>query len=390
MHYDFDKIVDRSTTSTVKYGALQEEFGRTDLLPLWVADMDFEVCPAITQALSERIEGNHIYGYTVPADGYWQSIIDWQARRNGFHFTRDELTYIPGIVTGFGLAVNFYTRPGEKIVIQEPVYHPFRRLIAGNGRRVVVNDLLNDGHGHYTMDLQGLERIFEQERPRMMVLCNPHNPIGLAWSPQVLREVARLARRYEVIVFDDEIHGDLVMPGHRHTAFATVSDDAAAVAVTMGAPTKTFNIAGLESSWCVIKNPDLRRPFFTWLDTNELSSPTFIATLATQAAYTHGEQWLEECLRYIQANVDYVARYCAHNLPGIVAIKPEASYLMWLDCTGLGLSHKEVVDLFVNKARLALNEGSMFGRGGECHMRLNCASPRSILVEAMRRLHSAL
>ncbi len=389
-NYDFDKIVDRSGTATVKHDALQEEFGRSDLLPLWVADMDFEVCPAITQALSRRIEGNHIYGYTVPSPGYWQSIIDWQARRNGFGFTRDELTFIPGVVTGFGLALNFFTRPGDKVVIQEPVYHPFRRLIAGNGRRVVNNALLNRGNGCYEMDLEGLERIFKQEEPRMMVLCNPHNPIGIAWPASVLRQVASLARKHGVIVFDDEIHSDLMLYGHKHAAFAAVSDDAAAVALTLGAPTKTFNIAGLESSWCVVKNPDLHKPFYNWLGTNELNSPAMVATLATEAAYTCGEPWLEQCLHYIEANVDYVAAYCRQHLDGIVAVKPQASYLVWLDCTALGLSHEQLVSLFVDKAHLALNDGAMFGRGGEGHMRLNCATPRSNLVEAMRRLTDAI
>ena len=390
-HYDFDKIIDRRGTHSVKLDGLAENFGRTDLLPLWVADMDFEVCPAVTEALERRLTGHRIYGYTIAPDDYWQAIIDWQQRRNGFAFTREEVTYIPGIVTGFGLALQALTRPGDVVVIQEPVYHPFRRLIEGNGRTVANNALLPlPSSGSYAMDLEGLERIFATQKPAMMVLCNPHNPVGITWPADVLRQVASLAARYGVVVFDDEIHGDLVMPGCHHTAFATVSPEARQVALTFGAPTKTFNIAGLETSWCVVKNPELRSRFFNFLSVNELNSPTFVATIATQAAYSRGEQWLEECIAYIAANVDYVVQFCHDRLPGIRAVRPQASYLVWLDCTGLGLSHEQVVSLFEDRAHLALNEGSMFGAAGACHMRMNCATPRSVLQEAMQRLEQAL
>lgn len=388
--YNFDLCIDRHGTQCKKIEVLKQDYGRDDLLPLWIADMDFAVCPEITQALVRRLADHPIYGYTCTYDAYWQSIIDWQRRRNGFDFTRDEVTFVAGIVTGLGLAVNFFTRPGDKIVIQQPVYHPFKDVIAGNGRVMVDNPLLPDQAGLYRMDLEGLERIFEHEHPRMLVLCNPHNPAGIAWPVDVLRQVARLAHKHGVIIFSDEIFGDLMLYGHKHTPMATVSDEAAAVTVTCGAPSKTFNIAGLKSSWCVVKSPELRQPFFRWIETNELCNANMTSIIATEAAYRHGEQWLDECLHYIEGNIDLIVQYCHQHLPGIVAVKPQAGFLLWLDCTGLGLEHEQVVDLFVNRARLALNEGSMFGPAGRCHMRLNVGTPRAVIQQALQRLHAAL
>lgn len=388
--YNFDEIIDRHGTQCKKIEVLKQDYGRDDLLPLWIADMDFAVCPEITDALVHRLQSHPVYGYTCAYDGYWQSIIDWQRERNGFEFARDEVTFVAGIVTGVGLAINFFTKPGDKIVIQPPVYYPFKDVIANNGRVVVNNDLIPTADNFYRMDLDGLERIFREEHPRMMIVCNPHNPVGIAWEPDVLREVARLARKHDVIVFSDEIFGDLMLYGHKHTAMATVSDDAAAVTVTCGAPSKTFNIAGLKSSWCVVKNPELRNPFFKWIETNELCNANLVSIIATEAAYRHGGQWLEECLHYIEGNVDFVHDYCRDHIPGIEVVKPQASFLVWLDCRGLGLSHEEVVDLFINKARLAMNEGSMFGEAGRCHMRFNMGSPRSVLEQALRQLEAAV
>ena len=389
-HYDFDRCIDRHGTQCKKIEVLKQDYGRDDLVPLWIADMDFAVCPEVTQALVRRLADHPVYGYTCLYDEYGQSIIDWQRERNGFEFTREEVTFVAGIVTGFGLAVNHFTRPGDKIVIQQPVYYPFKDVIAGNGRVMVDNELIHTQDNFYRMDLEGLERIFEQEKPKMMVVCNPHNPVGIAWEPDVLRKVSRLARKHGVIIFSDEIFGDLMLYGHRHTAMATVSEDAAAVTVTCGAPSKTFNIAGLKSSWCVVKNPELRKPFFEWIEINELCNANFPAIIATEAAYRNGAQWLEQCLHYIEGNIDYVEQYCREHIPGVVAIKPQAGFLVWLDCTGLGLSHEQVIDLIRNKAGLAMNEGTMFGAAGNCHMRCNMGSPRSVLEQAMHQLEAAV
>ena len=388
MKYNFDKIIDRHGSSSVKVDALDKFFGRDDLTALWVADMDFEVCPEITAALRQRI-GHKIYGYACPSDDYWQSIIDWQRNMHNFAFTKDELCYVPGVVKGIAFAINHFTDKGDKVVIQEPVYHPFRAVTEGNGRIIVNNPLIADGD-FYRMDIEGLERIFANEHPKMMILCNPHNPIGIAWSREVLENVAKLAKAHNVIVVSDEIHGDLGLFGHEHIPFASVSDDAAAVAVTFGAPSKTFNIPGLVSSWCVVKNPKLRSSFFSWLEANEFSDPTFVATIATETAYKCGSKWLDQAKSYIEGNILAVEEYCAKNLPMIRPVRPEASFLVWLDCSALALSHDELIHLFVDKAHLALNDGTMFGKGGENHMRLNVASPRSVLLKSLNALSAAI
>ncbi len=388
MKYNFDKIIERHGTESIKYDGLKQLFGKEDLIPLWVADMDFEVCPEITASLQQRLN-HHIYGYSCTDDSYWQSIIDWERNTHDFNFTRDELTYIPGVVKGIGFAVNYFTNKGDKIVIQEPVYHPFRNVAEGNGRIVLNNPLVKDGD-FFTMDLEGLEAIFRDEHPRMMLLCNPHNPIGITWDIEILRKVGTLARRYGVVVVSDEIHADLAMFGHTHHVFASVSDDAAAVAVTLSAPSKTFNIPGIVSSWCVIKNPDLRKGFFEWLEANEFNEAPFFSTIATESAYKCGSEWLDQAKNYIENNIIAVEEYCAKHIPAIKPIRPQASFLVWLDCSALNLSHEELVDLFVNKAGLALNDGEMFGLGGNGHMRLNVGTPRKILLKALDNLKDAI
>lgn len=386
--YDFDQVIDRHGSGALKCDALLERYGKSDVTPLWVADLDFAVCPDITEALMHRVQ-HPIYGYAVTSDSYWQSIIDWLSRRHDFTVTREELAFVPGVVRGVAFAVNFFTRHGDKILIQQPVYHPFKMVIEGN-ERVVVNNPLRLTSDGYEMDLEHFRQVVETERPRMMILCNPHNPIGLQWDADVLRQVARICRENNVIVVSDEIHGDLMLYGKSHIPFASVSDDAAAVAVTLGAPSKTFNIPGLVSSWIVVKNPELREPFYHWLEANEFSGPTQFATIGAEVAYTHGEEWLNQLLKYIEASVEAVEEFVAEHIPQIKVFRPQASFLLWLDCRQLNLSHDELVDLFVNKARMALNDGTMFGKEGEGFMRLNIGSPRKVILDSLARLSDAI
>lgn len=386
--YNFDKIIDRRGTGSIMTDCLTKVFGRDDLCPLWIADMDFEVCPAISDALEKRAS-HHIYGYSQAPESYWNSIIKWIKKRHNQDVAHEEITFVAGVVRGYAYALNFFTQKGDTVVIQQPVYTPFRNVATGNHRRVVSNDLVKKDDS-YEMDLEGLENIFREQKPKLMVLCNPHNPIGICWSKETLTEVARLARKYDVVVVSDEIHGDLGLFGHKHTPFASVSEDAAMVSISFGAPSKTFNIPGVTSSWCVVKNPELRKPFFQWLQVNEFNVPTWFATVATEAAYTYGEEWLEELIPYIEDNIIAVEEYCKENLPGIHPVRPQASFLIWLDCTGLKLSHDALIDLFVNKAHLALNDGETFGKGGEGHMRLNVANSRRMLLNALEQLKNAI
>lgn len=387
--YDFDEVIDRHGSGCTKLDDLRALFGRDNLKALWIADMDFRVCPEITDALQHRI-AHPIYGYSRPGESYWESIIGWLDRRHGFNVHRDELTFVPGVVKGIAFAINFFTQRGDRIVIQPPVYHPFRMVIEGNGRIVAPNPLRRTPEGGYEMDLEGLERVFAEEKPRMMILCNPHNPIGLQWERETLAKVGELADRYGVLVISDEIHGDLMLRHRPHYPFADCGEACAKVSVTFGAPSKTFNIPGLVSSWCVVRNPDIRNPFFHWLEVNEFNATTFVSTIGTEAAYTKGEPWLEEALEYIEGNIDAMEDFIADRLPGVRMVRPQASFLVWMDFNGLGLDHEALVDLVVNRAGLALNDGEMFGAEGHGFMRVNVATPRAELTEALERLEAAL
>lgn len=386
--YDFDQIIDRHGSGSVKYDDLKTTFGSDDLIPMWIADMDFAVCPEITEALKKRMS-HPIYGYSAPAESYWMSITDWLDHRHGFKVGRQEITYIPGVVKGIGFAINFFSKPGDKIVIQPPVYHPFKMVIEGNDRIVLPNPLIKTDNS-YRMDIEGLERSVKAEKPTMMILCNPHNPIGLQWDLNTLKEVARIARENNMIVVSDEIHGDLMLDRRPHIPFLDAGEDARAIGVMLGAPSKTFNIPGMVSSWCVVKNPELRDPFFHWLETNEFNAPTFTATIATEAAYLNGEAWLDEALEYIKGNIEFTRSYLEENLPAIGMVTPEASFLVWLDCRSLGMEQDQLVKMFINRAHLALNDGSMFGDEGRGYMRLNVACPRQVLKNALDHLRDAL
>ncbi len=388
MTYDFDKPVDRSGTHAMKWEALDTMFGSADLIPLWIADMDFAICPEINEALTRRCS-HPVLGYCSTPDSLWEAIGGWLSRRHGIDVPRSWLAFVPGIVRGIGYAINWFTAPGDKIVIQPPVYHPFRNLTVGNGRVVVENPLILDPDGRYRMDLEGLEKIFATEKPRMMILCNPHNPGGIQWTAETLIHVASLAKRYGVIVISDEIHGDLMLFGNRHIPFASVSEAAAEVSVTFGAPSKTFNIAGLASSWMMVPNKELREGFYHWMEVNEFSEPTFPAAQGAETAYRSGEEWLTQCLTYIEGNILAVEKWFEANLPAIRPIRPQSSFLVWLDCRALGLSQPELVSLFTDGARLALNDGTMFGPQAEGFMRLNVALPRRSLLAALDRLAAA-
>ncbi len=387
--YDFDTVIDRHGTCCTKLDGLDAMFGRHDVTPLWIADLDFAVCPDIVDALRHRLD-HPVLGYSAAPDSYWQSIIDWQRHRHGFEIGRDDLSFIPGVVKGIALAVNYFTSRGDKIVIQPPVYHPFRMVIEGNGRLVVENPLLRSADGSYTMDLDGLAETVERERPRLMILCNPHNPIGLQWDEATLARVAEICRRSGTIVVSDEIHGDLMLGGRRHIPFTEVSDDARAIGIVLGAPSKTFNIPGLVSSWMVIKNPNLRRDFYQWLEVNEFNAPVMISTIGAEAAYTHGERWLDEMLAYVEDNIRFVVDFLAVNVPAVKCAVPEASFLVWLDFTALGLDQQQLMDLLLDKAHLALNDGSMFGSQGNGFMRLNVGTPRCVLRQALEHVAEAV
>ena len=386
--YDFDKIVDRSGSDDLKHEVLAERYGRPDLLPLWVADMDFETPQFITDALRRRLD-HSLFGYTITPKDFWPTVRQWIADHHQWDVQEDWMRFIPGIVKGIGMAINVFVKPDEKVIIQPPVYHPFRLTPEGNGREVVYNPLRENADGSYSMDFDNLERVTDN-KCRLLILSNPHNPAGIVWDVDTLRRLAAFCAARNIIVVSDEIHCDMALFGHKHTPFASVSDDAARCSITFGAPSKTFNIAGIVSSYAIVPDPTLRQKFFSWLTANELDEPHLFAPIATIAAFKHGEEWRKQMLQYIEGNIMFVEKFLGERLPQIKPLRPQASFLVWLDCRALGLDHDALNDLFINGARLALNDGEMFGQGGQGFMRMNVASPRSVLAEALERLAAAV
>lgn len=388
MTYNFNQIIDRRGSGDLKHSVLKERYGRDDLLPLWVADMDFETPPFITEALQQRLQ-HSLYGYTVVPDELWTTIIQWIHEHHNWQVRRQWLTFIPGIVKGIGMAINVFLKEDEKVIIQPPVYHPFRLTPEGNGRQVVMNPLKELPDGSYAMDFEQLASVVD-EKCRLLILSNPHNPAGICWDAETLRRLAHFCYEHDIIVVSDEIHSDMALFGHQHVPFATVSEEAAQISITFGAPSKTFNIAGIVSSYAIVPNPTLRRRFYTWLEANELNEPTLFAPIATIAAYSQGEEWRRQMLRYVEENIRFVEDFFHAQMPQIKPLRPQASFLVWLDCRALGLNHDQLIDLFVNKARLALNDGAMFGPGGEGFMRMNVGTPRAVLQQALQQLSEVL
>ena len=386
--YDFDKLTERRGTGSLKWDALAERYGNANLLPLWVADMDFETPPFIVDALKERME-HPVFGYTTIPEDYWTTIGQWIEHHHGWKVRPEWLTYIPGIVKGIGMAINVFVKEDEKVIIQPPVSPPFRLVPVGNNREVVYNPLRQTSDGLYEMDFDNLEQVAD-EKCRMLRLSNPHNPGGVVWDRETLVRLADFCYRKKIIVISDEIHCDMALYGHKHIPFASVSPEAAECSITFGAPSKTFNIAGIVSSYAIVPNDNLRTRFYNWMGANELNWPTLFATIATQAAFQKGEQWRQEMLHYVEENILFVERFCNEHIPQVRPIRPQASFLVWLDCRSLGLSQRELVSLFVDKAGLALNDGAIFGREGEGFMRLNVGCPQSILREALERLEKAV
>ena len=382
--YDFDKITERKGTGAIKTDMLGKVYGKDDLIPLWVADMDFETPDFIVEALKKRME-HPIFGYTALPENYWETVSKWIEDRHGWKTQCSWMTFIPGIVKGIGMAVNALLEKDEKVIIQPPVYHPFRLIPQKNGREVVFNPLRQMEDGTYEMDFENLEAVCD-ERCRMLILSNPHNPAGIVWSRETLEKLAEFCHSRKIIVVSDEIHCDMALFGNRHIPFASVSEKAAQCSITFGAPSKTFNIAGIVSSYAIVPDEKLRERFFRWLEASELSAAHLFAPIATMAAFNHGEEWRQQMISYIEGNIRFIEDFCAENLPQIKPLRPQASFLVWLDCRGLGLGHDDLIDLFVNKAGLALNDGEMFSPGGEGFMRLNVGTSRKILEQAMNRL----
>lgn len=387
MIYDFDRRVDLTGFGSVKQEATSRIFGESDLLPLWVADMDFPGPQEVIEALRRRVDAG-IYGYSYRADALDDAVIGWMDRRHGWTIRKEWICHSPGVVTALAACVQSFTSEGDAIIIQPPVYPPFSKVVTESGRKLVTNPLrLTDGR--YEMDLTDLEAKIEANGAKMFILCSPHNPVGRVWSVDELEALIAICRRHGVMIVSDEIHADLALPPHRHTVLAKLLAEDERFVICM-APSKTFNMAGLQSSFIIIPNEEIRKAFTGYMERLHIGGANAMALTAAEAAYRHGDEWLDQVLGYIAGNVDYLLEYVGEHLPEVKAIRPEGTYLVWLDFRAYGLSPVQLSDWMTKKAKVALNAGHQFGTEGEGFMRLNAAAPRAMLEEALQRIRKAL
>ena len=386
MDYNFDEVVCRKHTDALKLEALVPRWGRTDLLPMWVADMDFKTPPFIVEVMKKRMECE-VFGYTARPESWYEAIISWQARRHQWTITKEMISFVPGVVPALAMAVQSFTERGEKVMIQQPVYNPFAQVVRNNHRELVNCPLeLKDGQYHINFE------VFEEKIKgcKLFLFCHPHNPGGRVWTREELQKVAAICAQNNVIIVADEIHADLTLPPYQHIPFATVSEEAAQNSVVFASPSKAFNMAGLATSYAVIANPTLRRRFESYVEGNELAAGNVFAFNTVVAAYNKGEEWLQQMLNYVQGNVDEVIHYIEKYIPQLKVIVPQASYLVFIDFSALQLSQKEIVALCTDKAHLALNDGAIYGEEGKGYMRINLACPRSVVKQALIQLKEAV
>ena len=388
MKYNFDEIIDRRNSDCLKYDFAAERGKPADVLPLWVADMDFRTAPGIIErAVADA--GFGIYGYTESKDDYFQAVAAWYEKYFNWKVEKKWLVKTPGIVFAIGIAIQALTKEGDAVMIQQPVYYPFSEVIKDNGRTLVNNELvLKDGH--YEIDFEDFEEKIIQNHVKIFVLCSPHNPVGRVWTVDELRRMGEICLRHDVKVVSDEIHSDFVYEGRRHYVFSTVDPAFEDISIVCTAPSKTFNLAGLQVSNIFIPNVQIRKAFKRQVSAAGYSQVNMIGLHACQAAYETGREWLEELKVYLKGNLDFAREYLEKNLPQIKLIEPEGTYLIWLDCRALGLSEEELEHLIVYEAKLWLDSGAIFGKVGEGFERINIACPRAVLKEALERLNRAV
>lgn len=382
MKYDFDMIVNRADSNCVKYDLRQNVFGNPNVLPMWVADMDFETPDFARNAVIRRAE-HPVYGYHFKDDAYYHSVMGWLKRRHQWEVKQEWMSFTPGVVCGFNMAVMAFTEPGDEVIIQSPVYPPFHHAAKSHDRKLVYNPLII-GESHYEMDFDLLDK--QARTAKLMILCNPHNPVGRCWTRDELLRVGEICLKNNVLVISDEIHCDLVLPGFKHTPFASIDEEFAQHSITFHAASKTFNLAGLATSTAIVPNKELRDRFNGYVHSMEAELGNIFGKVATEAVMNEGDEWLGQLLDYVQGNVDYVSNFLKENLPLVKFYKPQATYMMWLDFNGYGLDEGTLWHKMTQEAQLGFNRGSEFGQEGTNFFRVNLACPRSTVEEAMRRL----
>lgn len=387
MGWNFNEPLRREGTNCIKYDLRKDIFRVENVIPLWVADMDFSTPDFIINALSARLS-HSVLGYSFRPPDYYTSIINWTRERHSWNLEKEWIIFSPGVVPALNICTLAFTSPDDSIIVQPPVYFPFFSAVESHGRRLVYNQLV-ESNGCWEMDFSNLKKCIGQNT-KMIIISNPHNPVGRVWSPEELTELVEICLEREVLILSDEIHCDLVLPGYRHTPVARLSERFAERTITCIAPSKTFNLAGLSTSSVIITNPALRKAFNSEIDKLHIGGGNIFGTVASIAAYTKGQEWLNELLIYLAGNVDIVTEYCKKLIPEIVPVAPEATYLMWLDCRKLSMKGNELQNFFVKKAGVGMNEGSTFGPGGEGFMRMNVACTRETLKRALEQIEDAV
>ncbi|MEH7237135.1 MalY/PatB family protein [Bacillus sp. JJ1562] len=387
MKYNFDESVNRLQTNSVKWDEVENLFGDKKILPMWVADMDFKSPQPVIDALQKRVE-HGIFGYTTRPNSYYEATVGWMKRRHKWTIEKDWICFTPGVVPALGIIVQNFTRPGDKILIQQPVYYPFMSVIEKNAREIVSNPLRLE-NGRYYMDLNDLEKKIDSS-VKMIIISNPHNPVGRVWTKDELTKLGEICLKHNILVVSDEIHSDLVYKGNVHIPFASISEEFAGNSITCTAPSKTFNLAGLQTSNMIIPNKELRESFNKAIEDRFIGITNTFGVTALIAAYENGDEWLDQLLDYLIENLQFLKDYIKSNIPEVKVIEPDATYLVWLDCRELELDAKELEHVIQKQGKVAFDEGYIFGKEGEGFTRINIACPKALLEEGLKRFSQAL
>lgn len=387
MKYNFDEVVDRRGSDSKKWGELEKIYGHKDMLPMWIADMDFRSADEIINALKDRVD-HGVFGYTWRQDSFYDAVINWAKERYDWEIKKEWILFTPGVVMGLNIGVRELINEGDKVLVQPPVYPPFYDVLANNGRVVSENQLINDGD-KFVMDYEDLEEKLS-DGTKLMMLCNPQNPVGRVWSEEELKKLGDIAIKNDVTIISDEIHGDLTLKGVKHIPMASISKELEQRTITLMAPSKTFNIAGLVTSVAIVPNEKLRDVYTKAIEAMEIDSTSVFGALALEVAYNEGGPWLDQAMDYIEANMDYAIDYIEKNIPGVKAHKPEGTFLLWLDFRGTGKSADEVEAALLNKGKVILNDGRPYGSGSDGYFRLNVGCPRSLLEDGLGRIEKAV
>lgn len=389
MKYNFNERIDRSENHSAKWAEMEMKFGRSDLIPMWVADMDIKAAPEIVESMKKKVE-QEIFGYVYRPDSYYKTATEWLKKRFGYEISPSSLIHSPGVVPSMSILVKMLTKNSDKILIQTPVYPPFASAVKDNGRELVENPLVKDEKGYYTIDFEDLEKKLSLGEVKLFILCNPHNPVGRVWKKEELLKMGELCKKYNVRILADEIWRDLIMPGYKHTPMASLSKEIEDITITLFSPTKSFNLAGLQASFATFPRIEERKEFDDILGQMDVKRNNPFSLVAFETAYEKCEDWIEELIVHIDGNMQYVIDFINERLPEIKVVKPEGTYLMWLDFNGTKIPQDKIQEFLINEAKVAMNDGGSFGNNGKGFARMNVACPRYMVEEAMERIEKAL